>query len=425
MSNYAATVVRIENLRKHENADRLQCTNIFGNNVIVGLDTKVGDICLYFPMESQLGQEFAEGNDLIRRKDENGKPAGGMFDQNRRVRAQTLRGEKSMGFLAPMSYLTNVNPSVDLPKIGDEIETWGGYEISKKYVVPQKERGVQGPSQKGKKKTQKSKIVDNQFHFHFDTSHLGKNTHRIDSKSLISVTWKLHGTSFVTGNVLTTKKLKWYERLLKKIGVNVVDTHYDYVYASRKVIKGVESNFEETRNAGGFYGYDLWGEVGKQKFFNKLHRGETVYGEIVGFTPSGSAIQKGYDYGCKQGEYKVFIYRITQTNVDGIVTELPWHQVVHRAKEIGVETVPEIYYGNANMGGDVLMAQLQEGYVYDQDCQFCKNRVPAEGVVVRVEEGDGITNYKLKSFRFAQHESKMMDTGESDMESEESQADEK
>ena len=31
----------------------------------------------------------------------------------------------------------------------------------------------------------------------------------------------------------------------------------------------------------------------------KLKNGYTVYGEVVGFTPTGSPIQRGYDYGCK------------------------------------------------------------------------------------------------------------------------------
>src|SRR5689334_21215218 len=102
MSNYSAVIVRISNLRPHSNADRLICTNIFGQNVIVGKETQIGDVGLFFPLESQIGEEFARANDLIRRKDENGKPAGGMFADNRRVRAQTFRGEKSMGFFIPL-----------------------------------------------------------------------------------------------------------------------------------------------------------------------------------------------------------------------------------------------------------------------------------------------------------------------------------
>lgn len=81
MSNYAATVVKINNIRPHSNADRLNCTNIFGNNVIIGKDVQIGDKGLFFPVESQLGEQFCLANDLIRRKDANGKAVGGMFDE--------------------------------------------------------------------------------------------------------------------------------------------------------------------------------------------------------------------------------------------------------------------------------------------------------------------------------------------------------
>lgn len=439
-NNYNAVVVELNGVHKHSNADRLQCVNIFGNNVIVGLDAKDGDVGLFFPIESQIGKEFAEANDLIRRRDENGKTCGGMFDQNRRVRAQTLRGERSMGFFIPIESLNKLENVLDTDiasiKVGDEFEMFCGYEISKKYVVPTKQ--VQQPSGKqgkqAKKQAEKSKVVDGQFKFHFDTAQLGRNLQKIGPEDLISITWKFHGTSGITSHVLTTKKLKWCERIAKKLGLNIVDKHYDYVYASRKVIKGVEGNFEDKREMNHFYGYDLWGEVGKERFFNKLHKGETCYYEIVGYLPNGNFIQKNHDYGCDQGQYEVYVYRITQTNEDGIVTELPWHQVRHRVTEIGVKTVPEIYYGKAidlhdewwnfpepNNWNENLLNYLQTKYVYDQDSQFCKNTVPEEGVVVRVERGDGVENFKLKSFAHYGFESKQLDSGEADIESEQSE----
>jgi hypothetical protein len=435
MSNYSAIVVKIDNIRKHENADRLQCTNIYGNNIIVGLDTKVGDVGLYFPLESQIGEEFAVANDLIRRKDENGKPAGGMFDANRRVRAQTLRGEKSMGFFCPAGYLFNLLndaeyvDEIHIPAIGTEIETWKGFDIAKKYVVPTKQQN--GGSKQGNKAKKESRVMPEQWHFHFDTAQLGRNLDKIHPDSLISITWKTHGTSGICGHVLTKKKLKWYEKALKKIGVDVVDSEYDYIYSSRRVIKNDDKEYNH------FYSEDIWSIAGEQ-FKNKLHKGETVYFEILGYTSDGGYIQKDYDYGCKKGEHALQIYRITQTNVDGVVTELPWHQVVHRAKEIGIPTVPEIWYGKAvnafnsewwseagSFDMDIwqkdFLTFLSENYVYDQDSIFCKNKVPEEGVVVRVENGDGIENFKLKAFRFLQHESKMLDKGESDMETEQSE----
>jgi len=426
MSNYSAVVVRLKGIHPHSNADRLNCVNIYGNNVIIGKDTKEGAIGLFFPVESQLGKDFAEVNDLIRRKDENGKPAGGMFDDNRRVRAQTLRGEKSMGFWCPLDFLLNLEGIDDISDLyeGQELETYRGYEISKKYVVPAKTQGQPG-SKQGRKSKKESRIIPEQFHFHFDTAQLGRNLNKISPNDLISISWKTHGTSGICGNVLVKKKLKWYEKALKAAGVNIVDSEYDYVFSSRRVIKNDDKEYNH------FYSTDIWSLAGEQ-FRDKLHKGETCYFEILGFLPDGGAIQKGYDYGCAEGEHKIQIYRITQTNADGIVTELPWHQMIHRAKELSIDTVPEIYYGKAydldtlelstheEYFGESLLDYLKSQYVHDQDCQFCKNKVPAEGVVIRVERGDGIENFKLKSERFYLAETKQLDSGEVDLESGES-----
>lgn len=426
MGNYSATIVQIDNLRKHSNADRLQCTNIFGNNVIVGPDTKVGDIGIFFPMESQIGEEFAVANDLIRRKDpETGKPAGGMFDQNRRVRAQTFRGEKSMGFWCPIEYLyklPGINPADFDLHPGDEFEELGGMKISTKYVVKVKNQPP-APGKKGKTSKKVSKMIDGQFRFHFDTAQLGKNIHRINPHDIISVSWKLHGTSAIASRVICRKELKWWEKVLKKLGAPIVDTEWDHIYASRRVVKN------DNRDHNHFYGTDLWSHAG-EKLKPFLHAGETVYFEIVGYTPDGKAIQKGYDYGYKEGEYGIYIYRITYTNVEGKVIELPYFQVEQRAVELGVNACPSIYYGRAgSMFSDLdeeaedwnaqFLNHLQRYFVFDQDCHLCKNKVPAEGIVLRVE-GTEINNFKLKSFRFYKWESKQLDSGEADMESAES-----
>lgn len=74
---YCAYVTRIKNLRKHTNADRLMCGECFGNTVIVDLGTDPNQLGVYFPVDGKLGVEFAQKNDLLRRKDENGDPAGG------------------------------------------------------------------------------------------------------------------------------------------------------------------------------------------------------------------------------------------------------------------------------------------------------------------------------------------------------------
>jgi hypothetical protein len=451
MSNYSAVVVEIKNLRPHSNADRLVCTNIFGNNIIVGKETKVGDVGLYFPLESQLGEQFAKANDLIRRKDENGKPAGGMFDANRRVRAQTFRGEKSMGFFIPLESLNKLfdnGKALETFIEGQEIDEYLGIPIANKYIPRTNVSGT-GKQREGRK-PRESKIIQNQFRFHFDTAQLGRNIHKINPDDTIVLTWKMHGTSAIVSNCMVKKDLGFFTRLLSKF-IPMHNTEYQYIYASRKVIK---NEFAEAKQH--FYGTDLWSDIGGEHFGGKLHKGETVYYEIVGYTKGGGAIQGQFDYGCAplaqtvsvlpamihldgrlampveqviKPQHKVYVYRITMTNPDGIVTELQWNQVKERCGELGVNYVPEIFYGTAditylpsediNKWRDDFLSYLQMKYVYDQDSQFCVNKVPEEGICVR-KEGLNIEVFKLKSFRFLEGETKALDSGEVDTETAES-----
>lgn len=135
---YAAYVTRIKNLRKHTNADRLLCGECFGNTVIVGLDTKPEELGVYFPVDGKLGTEYAVKNDLLRRKDENGKPAGGYLDpEKRNIKALKLRGEKSDGLFMPLSSL---NGFTDIAKLreGDVITILNGIIICEKYIPRRK-----------------------------------------------------------------------------------------------------------------------------------------------------------------------------------------------------------------------------------------------------------------------------------------------
>lgn len=423
-SNYNAVVVKITNLHKLNGLDRLMGTNIFGNQVLVGSETKVGDIGLYFPVESQLGEKFCETNDLIRRKDEStGKPAGGMFDINRRVRCQKFRGNASMGFWIPIDSLNySLKGSETKLKEGDEISELNGEFISKKYIPKTNGSGLGGGAKQGRQ-PRESRVVGGQFHFHFDTSQLGRNIHKINPEDIIAITWKFHGTSAIAANVLCKPKLTAWEKFKSWLFGWEYQNYYDYLYASRRVVK---NEFHEYKQH--FYGYDLWTSVGELMFKDKLHKGETVYYEIVGSTSDGGYIQKDFDYGCQSTQIKVFVYRITQTNIDGIITELQWNQVKERCIEIGVSTVPEIFYGKAKEllpnvdqhWNENFLSMLQKTYVYDQDSVFCNNKVPEEGICVR-KEGSNLETFKLKALRFLEWETKELDSGEIDMETSQSE----
>src|SRR5690606_14492257 len=48
-----------------------------------------------------------------------------------------------------------------------------------------------------------------------------------------------------------------------------------------------------------------------------------------------------YNYNCISGQNDIYVYRITQTNIDGESVDLSWPQVKRRCRELGVKHVVE------------------------------------------------------------------------------------
>ena len=55
---YCAYITTIKEIRKHSNADRLQCATIFGSNVIVDMSYKEGMKVVYFLLMVSLVQSL-------------------------------------------------------------------------------------------------------------------------------------------------------------------------------------------------------------------------------------------------------------------------------------------------------------------------------------------------------------------------------
>lgn len=462
--NYAATMVTINHLIALDNCDNVVHANIFGNLVVVGKDTKVGEKGLYFPVETRLSDEFLHENNLYREKTKNKDTAEkGYFEDNGRIRCVKFRGHKSEGLFLPVGSLLSFASVDDLATLadGDTFDEINGLQICEKYVPRFSRTPGLGGKEGGSKYKKVPRIVDGQFRFHEDTGMLGKNIHKILPDTIFSITNKIHGTSFVVGNLLCRRKLGWFERLLKRLGVKIDDKWYDLIYSSRKVVKNDDLNRVQYH----FYGEDLWGDI-KTDLAPFIKPGMTVYGEAAGFTKGGKAIQSGYDYGYpktkvintdydKDGDiieipYGIFIYRITDTNVAGDVHEWSARQVQDWCrtlyKEDEIRAVPEFFYGKASEifpwfkpadiweEGEVLITEedarekwqhgllesLQKSYNMEELCYLCTNKVPAEGLVVRLEVPDFLA-YKLKSFRFREMETKLLDKGEVDLETQQSQ----
>ena len=266
------------------------------------------------------------------------------------------------------------------------------------------------------------------------TGNLRFNAYKLDPEDIISVADKLHGTSFIVSNILTNKPKTIRDTIAGWFGVNVVNTVYDIIWASRKVVK----NKYISPNVQHFYDSDIWGIVA-QEVKNIIPKGVTLYGEIVGFLPSGAAIQKClegvFDYGCQEFTHRSYIYRITHTDPDGHVTEYSYQQILDFCSRYGLNTPYMHFYGKAKdmypeldvstHWNENLLNKLESVFMKDQDCPLCKNTVPYEGIVISRETLYTRESFKLKTFRFLNKaETEMLDAGVSDIETEQSLEDE-
>jgi hypothetical protein len=431
--NYLAKIIRIDNLRKHPNADRLQITTIDGNNVITGLDAQEGMLYVYFPLECTINKEYLSYSNSFEDKTLNlDTEVKGYFHSTGRVRATRLRSEKSEGYIVPVHNITEwilscSGESVEITEadINKEFDLICDLEICRKYIVKYVREQSQQKNQT--KKAKVSRLVDEQFHFHIDTPQLKKFIGDVNPEAYISITRKLHGTSAVISKILCVKTLNWFERLLKTLGVNIVDTHYDLVYSSRKVVKNGFMDPSEA-NYNHFYTTDVWGDCAK-KIEPYLKNGISLYGEIVGYQKDGAEIQKGYDYKCKPNTFEFYAYRATYTSVDGDVYEMSPRELKTYCDRYGIKTVPEVYYGKAkdlydlptdNHWHENFLQKLCDEHL-EKDCDLCDNKVPDEGICLRVDKPLDIEIYKLKSFSFLQMETKANDKGIVDIETMESE----
>ena len=422
--NYLAKFCQIDKLKVIEGADNIQLAIIDFQEIVVSKSVKIGDYVVYFPVECAINPEFVAYTNSFRDSTLNvDKDKKGFFGENGRVKAIKLfKGSvKSQGYVVPAGQVFSWAGVAFEELKEQEFDTINGLQICKKYV-PKYQQGTKKEGKTSKLKT--SRLVDGQVNLHVSTSHLKKCIKSIDPKDMISVTYKLHGSSGWLSNVLVINKLGLFSRLMKKLGFTITDKEFDIVYGSRRVIKNQYLQKEEEQNH--YYGVDLWKQVVEKNNLEKLvPKGFSLYYEIVGYVPNTkSMIQKDYDYGCKEGENKIQIYRITQTTPDGLVTELSYPEIVEFCERTGLTPVHGFYHGVAENMYDIptdenwhetFLKRLEKDYL-EKKCFLCNNDVPAEGIVVRKESLFACTPYKLKCFNFLLRETKALDKGEVNIE---------
>lgn len=424
---YCGYIVQVEQIRLHNNADRLQVATFFGNDTVVDMTIKYGDIGIYFPSDLQLSIEFAEANNLLRKKDESGNNIGGYMDPDKRnVAAIRLRGEKSDGLFLPLTCLESFG-DISTLKVGDTINVFNGHEICKKYI-PRRNPSRRSGGYSGGNRTRKKKInIAPLFMEHADTEQLAYNLSAFKPGDEIEITLKMHGTSARTAHLPVFKGYKrtLLDRIFRREGTPIYD--WGYVSGTRRTVL---ENYE-----GGFYGSNEFREEHSKFFEDKLWKGETIYAEIVGFTTTGQPImatannkklndkeftkQYGetttFSYGCSPtGWYMpesilghpcpvsdIYVYRMTMTNEDGNIVEYSPDFMRYRCEQMGVKTVLPFYRGFIPEDVEYVgewVKDIAEQF-YDGPDPVGKNHI-REGVVVRILNRPKFTAYKHKNFSF-------------------------
>lgn len=418
---YSAYITTLNGIRKHSNADRLQCVTVFGSNVIVDMNYHDGDKVVYFPSDGQLDYGFADKMNLLRKKDENGNNIGGYLDPDKRnIVAIKLRGEQSDGLVLPLKCLSDYTDITKL-KDGDPISVLNDVCICKKYVPARSNRSGNKSNEKNKKKTE-PKISYPMFAEHIDTSQLAFNRHAFKEGDTIYLTQKLHGTSFRVSNTLKVTKKPRNIIMRKLFHKKPIETReYALVSGTRRVIL---DSYD-----GGFYGSNEFRRKYHDMFEDKLPKGMTVYGEIVGWVSETTPIMPKcsndkvkdksfskmygketiFTYGCKPGENDCYIYRITVTNEEGHVFELSTEDTIIWCEKLGVKYVPLLEKFLYTTWED--LNERCAKYL-DVPEPLANGSHVTEGVVVRIDNRSKFTAYKTKSFGFKVLEGIIKDTAD-------------
>ena len=73
-----------------------------------------------------------------------------------------------------------------------------------------------------------------------------------------------------------------------------------------------------------------------------IPEGYIVYGELVGWTPDGTALQKNYTYHLPVGQAELYVYRVAHINSQGVLSDLSWDGVKAFCQARGLKWTPEL-----------------------------------------------------------------------------------
>lgn len=443
-AEYCCTIVRIGEITPIENTDFLATTELNGRTIVIRKDqVKQGDVMFYASNQSALNADFLRANSLFEEKTLNADPEKkGYFNKYGCVRMVKLRGILSMGYIFSLDELKNYNSEIDITAeelealVDTDFDEVCGKLFVKAFVPPMPNNGHGSTGQRGVRKGKLfDRMVNGQITRHYDTAQLERNMHRVQPTDTVAITVKLHGTSIYIGNVIVKKPLLGgvYARNFNRLPKWLQFTRkgYDVVFASRKNVLN------------GSIGCDIENVLCEYREPYKLikdyiPRNTTIYGEVIGYKPNmQKMVQKGWDYGYPCGYWALMIYRVKYHDKH-VVKEydveevrkftLDLYDALERAYGSDVAShirpMDLLYHGTLqDLYPDIpvddnwhsaVLARLktEKRFGMEQNEPLCKNKVPREGIVLRIDNDVIPEAFKLKCLKFYSKETDMIDKGE-------------
>lgn len=285
MAELKVEVCKIDAIKDHPNADKLELAFIGGKNgwqscVRIG-EFKEGEKVVYIPVDSLLPMDvekilFGEDTKITLKKS--------------RVRSIKIRGAISQGMIVSLEGL-GLKPNL---KIGTGVAKRLGIL---KYTPPPKGKPNLMQARKHRHKNPN-------FRKYTDINHFKYYSNALDDLEIV-VSEKVHGTNFRSGYVKFNTYNLW-TKFLHMIGKRWGGKwQYEFAYGSHNV--QLTNKGKKTKT---FYSKNVYHKIADQyNLKNILYDGEVIYAEIYGY-----GIQKGYFYACGHDEHKMVVVDVM---VDG------------------------------------------------------------------------------------------------------------
>jgi len=276
MSMLKVVVIKIENVEKHPNADRLDIAWFKDWRVVTQRgNLQVGDLAVYFPIDSILPIELEAklfGSDSKIKL------------SNHRIKTIKIRGAISQGMLVKADELL--------------FHPYEGQDVTAKLKVTKYEPPNNISPQSNLNKVRK-KLANPYFYKYSDIENFKYHPNLFTPDENVYVTEKIHGSNFRAGWV-KFHAVTWWQKLVEWVGlaprwVFVFGSHNTQLHDPKQL------NYYQRKLGKNIY----WEMVEKYDLRNKIKPGEVFYGEVY-----GEGVQKGFMYDCKPNERKIVIIDI-------------------------------------------------------------------------------------------------------------------